>query len=154
MIQATLIRQDTGDHGTFGAILFPRGFAIHTLELPWEENKQSVSCIPCGLYLCEMDQSPRWGMTYHVRDVPGRTHILFHKGNWAGRKSMPELQTKTAGCILVGSDRGPIPPYENQDAVRASGQALVEMMTHLKEEPFELLILSRVEDETFVWGYA
>lgn len=148
---ATLIRQETGDEGTFGAILFDGGFALHTLELPWEKNAVNVSCIPCGTYNVELDDSPRFGSSYHVRDVPGRTHIIFHRGNWAGRKSMPELHSDVAGCILVGDDRRPI---ENQAAVSDSRKAIDDMVIYLKSEPFELLIMSRIPDEPFVTGDA
>lgn len=143
---ATLIRQETGDEGTFGAILFNDGFALHTLELPWEDNATSISCIPCGTYTVELDDSARFGSSYHLRDVPGRTHILFHKGNWAGRKSKPELHSDVAGCILLGHDRRSI---GGQRAVFESTKAVDDMQHHLKGDPFELLIMSRIPDECF-----
>ncbi len=148
---ATLIRQDTGDEGTFGAILFNGGFALHTLELPWENNAVNVSCIPCGMYSVELDASPQFGSSYHLRDVPGRTHIIFHRGNWAGRKSMPQLHSDVAGCILLGHDRRPI---DNQAAVFESRRAVDDMMFELNSEPFELLIMSRIPDEPFLTGVA
>lgn len=152
MIQATLIRLVTGDLGTFGAILFPSGFALHTLELPWEKNERDISCIPCQTYVCEVDDSPKWGSAYHVRDVEGRSHILFHRGNWAGRKSMSELQSNVAGCILVGHERKHIAGAnedEPQLGVSESRKACDDMMAHLAGEPFELLVMSRVDDEAF-----
>ncbi len=152
MIQATLIRLVTGDLGTFGAILFPSGFALHTLELPWEKNERNISCIPCQTYVCELDDSQRWGSAYHVRDVQGRSHILFHRGNWAGRTSMPELQCNVAGCILVGHERKRIAGANMQGprlGVSDSGKACDDMMAHLAGESFELLVMSRVDEEAF-----
>lgn len=149
MTKATLIRLSTGDEGTVGAILFRDGFALHTLELPWEDNTRNISCIPCAEYVVEIDESPRFGPSYHVRDVPGRTHIIFHRGNWAGRKSMAHLQSNVEGCILVGHDRGTIPPHLDQLAVKNSRLAVDDMRTHLNSEPFELLVMSRIEDEHF-----
>lgn len=144
---ATLIRQTTGDEGTFGALIFNDGFALHTLELPWENNAVNISCIPCATYMCELDDSPRFGTSFHVRDVPGRTHIIFHRGNWAGRKSMTELHSDVAGCILVGHDRRPI---EGQAAVSDSRKAIDDMFFLLKSDSFELLIMSRIPHEPFV----
>jgi hypothetical protein len=68
-----------------------RAFAV-TLELPWRANEPEHSCIPPGTYECRRVQSPRFGNTFEVMDVPGRTHILFHKGNQTA---------DTAGCLLV-----------------------------------------------------
>jgi hypothetical protein len=53
----------------------------HTMELPWKHNKTFVSCIPAGVYTIALIDSPRYGLTYTVKDVVGRTDILFHKGN-------------------------------------------------------------------------
>lgn len=69
-----------------------RAFAV-TLELPWHANKPQQSCIPVGTYTCKRIKPPKFGETFEVTDVPGRSHILFHKGNQTG---------DTAGCILVG----------------------------------------------------
>lgn len=149
MLAVTLIRQSTGDEGTFGAIVFDGGFVLQTLELPWEENALNISCIPCGMYTCELDDSPKFGSTYQIRDVPGRSHILFHAGNWAGRKSMPELQSNVEGCILVGHARVRM-GEPRQMAVQESRRALDDMQIHLKGESFELLIMSRIEGELFI----
>lgn len=147
MHKATLIRQSTGDEGTFGAILFEGGFALHTLELPWENNAPNISCIPCDLYACKVETSQRFGESYHVQDVPGRTHIIFHRGNWAGRRSMTQLHSNVLGCILLGHDRGVI---EGQKAVLTSAKAIDDMYGYLKGEPFELLVMSRILGISFI----
>lgn len=146
MMNATLIRLVTGDLGTFGVIFFEDGFGLHTLELPWEDNQRNISCIPCGIYTCEMAGSPRWGSVYHIRDVPERSHILFHPGNWAGRKSMPQFLSKVEGCILLGHDRREI---QEQLGISSSRKACDDMFAHLKGEPFELLVMSRIQGEPF-----
>ena len=81
-------------NGTFGVMLDSedRPFAV-TLELPWENNKQNVSCIPAGEYKCQSVQSPKFGDTWEICGVKGRDDILFHKGNYL---------RDTHGCILVG----------------------------------------------------
>lgn len=76
-----------------------RIFSCKTLELPWRENKNRVSCIPAGTYPVEYREASESG-TYnydhlHVRDVEGRSYILIHSGN---------LYTQILGCILVGRD--------------------------------------------------
>ncbi len=146
MKTATLLRLSTGDEGTFGALVLDDGFGLHTLELPWENNERSVSCIPCGTYLVETTDSPRFGSVFKILDVPDRTDILFHRGNWAGRKSMPELHSNVDGCVLLGQDRGIL---EGQKCVKSSSNACDEFYAHLKLEQFELLILSRVNNESF-----
>jgi hypothetical protein len=68
---------------------------VLTLERPWADNQQNVSCIPAGRYRCRKLRSPKFGSTYEICDVPGRTHVLFHAGNTI---------EDTAGCILVGEE--------------------------------------------------
>ena len=66
---------------------------IFTLELPWRDNKQNVSCIPAGHYTVIPRTSPKYGKHYHVREVDGRGYILLHKGNFP---------RNTKGCVLLG----------------------------------------------------
>lgn len=89
-------------NGTHGVILqnnfpcTPAAFLIPfalTSEPPWFDNEPNVSCIPAGDYKCNRVSSPRFGNTFEVLDVPGRTHILFHKGNF---------KSDTRGCFLIG----------------------------------------------------
>ncbi len=81
--------------GTFGVLLDEEHIPICvTLENPWQENQPYISCIPTGLYRCKPIDSPRFGKTWEVVEVPGRTHILFHWGN---------KEADTQGCILLGT---------------------------------------------------
>ena len=89
----TLKRLSTGENGTFGVLLdggIP--FAV-TLEPQWMDNQKNISCIPAGTNICDDTNSQKFGYTFEVKDVPNRTHILFHKGNYTHN---------TKGCILVG----------------------------------------------------
>ena len=70
---------------------------VKTLELPDKGNAQNVSCIPEGKYLVKRISSPTRGIVFHVLDVPGRTAILIHVGNYAAGKDID-----TEGCILPG----------------------------------------------------
>lgn len=94
-VTLTLIRVGQSSLGTFGVLRYKDvPFAI-TLEQPWADNALGASCIPAGTYQCRRVQSPKFGNTFEVMDVPGRTHILFHKGNTV---------EDTHGCILIAEE--------------------------------------------------
>jgi hypothetical protein len=67
-------------------------FAV-TLERPWVNNTPQKSCIPVGVYECQRINSPKFGNTFTVTNVPNRSHILFHAGN---------IAADSLGCILIG----------------------------------------------------
>lgn len=92
MQQITLTRfySPFGVHGKLSPM---DGEPLYTLERPWKGNESKVSCIPEGTYTCRRIVSPTYGETFEVTDVEGRTHILFHEGNWIHN---------SLGCILLG----------------------------------------------------
>ena len=96
----TLKRVSYSPIGTFGVLIREDKvpFAV-TLEDPDKNNQVGISCIPVGMYTCKRINSPKFGITFTVLDVPGRTHILFHKGN---------TQKNTRGCILIGEQFDPV----------------------------------------------
>jgi hypothetical protein len=124
-----------GDQGTRG-ILFADSFHCQTIELPWRDNRRSVSCIPAGEYKVSIRISPRYGQVYHVKEVPQRSYILIHSGNWAGDKHKG-YRTNVAGCILLGAKRGLL---ANQWAVLNSRITVKRFMLHMGMEPFLLKI--------------
>lgn len=85
---------------TFGVLMNDDGipFAL-TLEKPWLSNMRGVSCIPEGRYVALRHVSPKFGETFWLQEVPGRSGILFHKGN---------VESDSQGCILVGEQFNPI----------------------------------------------
>jgi len=91
---AEIVRMEQSEEGTYGVLKINGRVICLTLERPWENNKPNVSCIPEGIYLCKRVKSPKFGDTFEVTDVPGRTHILFHKGN--------KVQ-ESLGCVILGS---------------------------------------------------
>jgi len=97
-MQLTIKRIAHTDEGTFGVLIGTYGtpFAL-TIERPWLNNRSGESCIPTGTYTCRRVQSPHFGDTFEVTDVPDRTHILFHKGN---------LMEDSHGCIVIGEQFG------------------------------------------------
>lgn len=68
-------------------------FLMFTLENPWKNNEVNISCVPLGEYECEPYTSKIHGQTYKLKNVKGRSGILFHVGNYAHN---------TEGCILLG----------------------------------------------------
>jgi len=137
MLYASLIRHESSSEGTFGKlIVLDRVF--HSAELPWWNNQTDVSCIPLGEYTCTWHQSSRYGWTYLVNDVPGRTHILFHVGNWAG-DDHKGYRTDSNGCILLGLAAGEI---YGQKAILQSTKAIKEFNGSLNQRAFRLIISS------------
>lgn len=53
-----------------------------TVERPWLDNMAFKSCIPEGEYVMTRRVSPKFGETWHIKDVPERSHILIHAGNY------------------------------------------------------------------------
>lgn len=132
MTKYSLIRVSYTKYGTFGVLLeedIP--FAV-TLERPWEDNRRNVSCIPLGVYTCKRIISPKFGDTFEVLNVPGRSHILFHKGN---------LNEDTHGCILVGEY---FDPLYGKPAILASGKAFWEFMERTTKSKDDLAIEFRL----------
>jgi len=115
----TLKRIAGRDDGTFGVLLdegeYP--FAV-TLELPWRNNEIRRSCIPAGNYRCERVLSPKFGNTFEITNVPGRTHILFHKAN---------VDDDLLGCIGVGEMFEPW--SDGSVSIQQSGKAFGEFLT-------------------------
>jgi hypothetical protein len=112
-------------------------FNCHTLELPWRDNQRSISCIPPGEYLAKTRQSPRFGLTYHVKEVPGRSYILIHSGNWAGDVNKG-FKSHVNGCLLLGKKSGWL---AGQRAVLSSRITIRRFMEFMEYEPFTLKVL-------------
>ena len=97
-----LIRdKDTGE-ATLGRLYAEGKLICYTLENTWIDNKRNISCIPEGNYSIELKEYGRFYDKYKhpiikLTDVPGRSEILIHKGNYA---------KDTQGCILIGDSLG------------------------------------------------
>ena len=104
MNTCTLIRDEDGDHGTFGLLRYGE-LRLHIAEPPWRDNQPNLSCVPPGRYNLLPHVSPRFGRCLLVAGVRGRSHILVHAGNVGGDK-LKGLHTHTLGCLLPGLARG------------------------------------------------
>ncbi len=81
---------------------------IHTLELPYINNQQNISCIPTGIYKLVKHISPKFNSCFLIKNVKNRKDILIHTGN----------STKdTQGCILVGFKKRDNVIFESRKAL-------------------------------------
>lgn len=104
-------------------VMYVDDYKCCTLENPWMNNANDVSCIPKGTYICKnIHKSPNHGTCISVTGVPNRTHILVHVGNWT---------SNTLGCILVGQS---IKDLNTRPMVTSSGNTLKELMSKLPDE--------------------
>ncbi|KXX69982.1 DUF5675 family protein [Flammeovirga sp. SJP92] len=103
-MKATLIRETYSKFQTRGKLTIVNDdgktiFECDTLELPWKENRNRISCIPEGEYKAVFRNFGNYAnRSFHIqtkdgKEVPGRSSILIHSGNFF---------TDTRGCILVG----------------------------------------------------
>lgn len=148
MRTVVLMRDRTGDSGTFGRIVIDDGTRFFTGELPWRNNLRGKSCIPPGSYLCTWLLSRKHGWCYHVTNVPGREAVEIHSANWMGDSGCQNPATKRfyvcqlEGCIAPGMALGTL---ESQDAVLDSAHALEGFEKSFAQpdgshEPFQLIV--------------
>lgn len=139
MKRGELIRYAYCADWTLGELTFGR-VTLATIERPWRDNKNDVSCIPEGVYdvVCferpDGDRvyalvNPELGVYLHAKDIPagerGRFLILIHVGNWVG---------DIIGCVAPGRKAGITRSrhsgqYEN--AVIASDSAMDDLRREL-----------------------
>jgi len=77
--------------GTNGTLFCSGKFICHTIELPWKENKRTISCIPEGRYEIVTRFSKRFQNHLLIKNVSNRRLILFHPAN----NALKDLE----GCI-------------------------------------------------------
>lgn len=104
---------------------------IFTLENPFRAEVRD-SRIPAGEYLCEPYSGSKHKDVYIVRDVPGRTAILLHTGNF---------EKDTDGCILLGNGAA---MSARDPMVTGSRAAFDKFKALIGREEFKLLILERL----------
>ncbi|SIO94809.1 DUF5675 family protein [Vibrio spartinae] len=126
------------EHGTYSVLCDEYGSELtKTIERPWLNNQQGISCIPEGIYTIEPTISPKFGHCYALTapelgvTVNGpslRTHILFHAAN------LPE---QLEGCIAPGMLFGVL---RGKWAVLESKNALQKLENYLGGEKAQLMI--------------
>lgn len=86
------------DKVVFGKLILPVQGApdLYTLE--------PLNCIPAGTYELLGHQGEKKDV-WELKDVPGRTAILIHVGNYGCEVNLPDgscHESNSLGCILVG----------------------------------------------------
>jgi len=123
--------------GTFGVLIDKETPFCLTLECEWNNNKRGESCIPADTYICKRTQSPKFGDTFEITNVPGRSHVLFHWG---------AIEDDSHGCVIVGEQYGKVylkPDFvKSKNGLLASGKAFKEFKQRTKSiNKFELEIV-------------
>ena len=117
--------------GTFGVLKINKSVFCVTLELSDRENIRDISSIPVQQYECHKFNSPKFGKTYKIMGVPGRTNVLFHGGNFIKH---------TTGCIILAQYFGKL---KGNRAVLNSGATFKAFMNIM--EPYEVFHLTITE---------
>jgi hypothetical protein len=80
--------------------------------------------------MCKKIESPRFGKTFEVYDVPSRSLVLFHAGN---------LVSSSRGCIILAQYFGKL---YGERAVLNSGKTFKEFMKIMENiDEFNLTII-------------
>lgn len=129
MLSVELVRlENSYTYGAFGVVKINKGIFCCSLEEDSFGNLRNISCIPTGQYICERINSPKHGETYLVKNVPGRSGILFHPGNTID---------DTEGCILLGSHWE---KFNGSRMVLNSGKTFKKFMETAKGNRFVLTV--------------
>lgn len=102
-----------------------------TMELPYKNNQRRVSCIPTGKYKVVKHTSPKFGKSFWIKDVPGRSEILIHPANF---------HSDLLGCIGVGSWLADL-NHDDQIDIASSRKAL-KIILDLMPSEFQLEIVN------------
>ncbi len=105
---------------------------LFTLELPWLDNKNNISCIPEGEYNVIPNNTVSHPNTYRLCDVPKRSGILIHIANYP---------KDIKGCIAVGTEQIDLDDDGLLD-VANSTNAMKNMWNLINENNFKLIIKS------------
>jgi hypothetical protein len=91
----TIERQLSSSSCTMGYLIADGEVLCYTLELPWVDNLNNISCIPVGTYsgILRYDKTDGWRI--QLENVPNRTGVQIHMGNYT---------SQIKGCVLVGTN--------------------------------------------------
>jgi hypothetical protein len=136
---AVLERFCYGPMGTFGRVRY-LDFRAYSVERPWENNQQFISCIPVGIY--RLSPTTYYGgdgpggkrdyPSYKLLSVPNRTHIKIHVAN---------IFDDLFGCIGLGTVLGFI---DKRWAVLNSKRAHGGFMDEMAVKPASYLCIKNL----------
>lgn len=122
-----ILKRDYGKQQTTGEIQCYSGseliLTLKTLELPWKDNQNNISCIPEGDYWLQPRVSEKYGEHLHILNPDGseilpRRLCLIHPANFV---------RQLRGCIAVGKTKADIDGDGLAD-VASSRIAMKEML--------------------------
>jgi len=106
-----IVRETYTKESVIGKLYLNGEFVSYTLELAWNNNEKSISCVPRGVYDCKVRLAKNSASRNYdhliLEDVPNRSYILFHRGNSA---------KDSRGCILTGMMKGDNILYQSTTA--------------------------------------
>lgn len=134
-MRAKLIRLKQETKQTLSSLLFFDNdvnlkLSVKALELPDKDNQRSISRISAGRYTCKLRYSEKYQWHFILENVPGRSYILIHFGNY---------YRDTRGCIIVGNSFTDIDGDGYRD-VTSSKKTMKRILTIVSRE-FELIII-------------
>lgn len=131
------LRRSYSDYQTIGEleIIFDekRSYKFATLELPWLDNARNISCIPEQTYKVTRHYSPTFKECFLIENVPGRSEILIHAGNFV---------RNTRGCILIGTAHSNIDNDGLIDVINS--KIAMQNLLKLLPQQFELIIYDNI----------
>lgn len=139
-MSAIILERAYTDTATIGKMYMPSGTVFDTIELPWDDNKPSVSCIPEGVYklnkrisgVVNRSSKGKYTAGYEVANVAGRTYIMIHIGN---------TTSDFEGCIGIGLGLGVV---NNEWAILRSASSFDKFMDEMNtSEDWQLTIQVR-----------
>jgi hypothetical protein len=137
----SLTRVEMTARYTIGALSVNGRPLCWTMEPPWRDNMVNESCVPAGLY--DFRGRDRWfgwkkyGRTIEIINVPDRSAILFHPGNWA---------RNTRGCILPGMTVG---ATTGERAVYRSAFAFRQIMAAAGTCPYGQVLITELTTHNY-----
>jgi hypothetical protein len=137
MTDVYINRMLTDDQGTIGILAVPSfEWSCFINELPDRNNERNFSRIPEGTYQVAYVDSKKHGGVYLVQNVPGRSAILMHSGNYAG-DTRKNWRSDVLGCLEFGSR---VVIMNNQRAVANSRSTRDIFQKLMNGETFNLII--------------
>lgn len=130
-MKAQLIRDNSksNDKVTLGSFYFNGVHFCETMELPWNDNQRRISCIIEGRYKVIAHDSPKFGDTFWIQDVPNRSEILIHPANFT---------RQLLGCVAPGLSHRDIDGDGIIDV--ASSRKAMDILLEVLPKKFELEI--------------
>ncbi len=117
---------------TPGEIWFEGKRVAHSLELPWLDNAESISCIPLGRYRLVVTMSNRFKKPLPlIPNVGSRTGIRLHAANHTY-----ELE----GCIAVVTGLGIL---DNEVVGYTSQEAMVKLMVLISKHSINSINITK-----------